>query len=199
MQTDLASIDPTAGDKRIINELLGGLSLAPYGIFLLLSAYAFSQGWINWETNGGPPFLGGVLALLLDKLIRWYYKKKYNFVFEFHKRKPERTDPSTTTIILGILAIVGLLAAWFVDAKLHMQIRLMPLWFGLFVFFRGIDWGKKGWIGYGLIHVLLSMLPIGMSVMPLVFNTSSNNQYFGIEGIYELSAMGIVITVRVKS
>lgn len=194
MQSNSAVIEATTGNKKIINELFGGLSLAPYGIFLLLSAYAFAQGWLNWETNGGPPYLGGVLAWLIDKLIRWFYRKKYNFAFGIDKSDKK----SKTSIIMGILiflSFIGLLVSWYVDANFHFQIRFMPLWFGFFVCLRGIDWLQKGWVGYGLTHVLSGIVPIGMSVMPLVLGVSSNNPYFGLEGVYELFAMGVVIII----
>ncbi len=193
MQSNFAVIEATHGDKKIINELYGGLSLAPYGIFLLLSAYAFAQGWLNWETNGGPPYLGGILAWLVDKLIRRYYRKKYNFAFEIDQDKSNKESQSSIQVIVAIVAVIGLLVTWYLDENLHSPIRFMPLWFGFFVCLRGIDWLRKRWTGFGLFHVLLGIIPIGMSVAPLVLGISSENQYFGFEGIYELSAMGIVI------
>jgi hypothetical protein len=195
MQSNSAVIEATRGNKQIIDELFGGLSLAPYGVFLLLSAYAFNIGWLNWETNGGPPYLGGVLAWIIDRLIRWFYRKKYNFVFDIDKPNEERIDLSRLKVILVVVALIGLLVTWYLDASFHFQIRFMPLWFGVFVCLRGIDWLQKGWTGYGLTHILLGILPIGMSVMPMILGISSDNQYFGMEGIYELSAMGIVIII----
>lgn len=193
MQSNSAVIEATTGDKKIINELFGGLTIAPYGIFLLLSAYAFSQGWLSWETNGGPPYLGGVLAWLIDRLISWYYRKKYNFVFEIDQEKSNRESKSNLKGIIAVIALIGLLVTWYLDENIHSQIRFMPLWFGLFVCLRGIDWFQKRWTGFGLFHILLGIIPIGMSFAPLVLGISSENQYFGLEGIYELSAMGVII------
>jgi hypothetical protein len=195
MQPNSAVIEATTGDKKIINELFGGLSIAPYGIFLLLSAYAFSQGWLDWETNGGPPYLGGVLAWLIDRLVRWYYRKKYGFTFEIHQPKSGGDSQSGLKGIIAVVAFIGLLVTWYLDANFHSPIRFMPFWFGLFVCLRGADWLQKRWTGFGLFHILLGIIPIGMSVAPLVLGISSENQYFGLEGIYELSAMGVVIIV----
>ena len=195
MRSNSAVIQTTRGDKQIINELFGGLSLAPYGIFLLLSAYAFNVGWLNWETNGGPPYLGGILAWVIDRLIRWFYRKKYNFLFDIDKPQENRAKLSKTKVTLTILGLVGLLVTWYLDANFHFQIRFMPLWFDLFVCLRGIGWLQKEWTGYGLTHILLGIIPIGLSTMPFILGISSDNQYFGLEGVYELSAMGIVIVI----
>lgn len=194
MQSNSTVIETITGDKSILKELFGGLSIAPYGIFLLLSTCAFSQGWLHWETNGGPPFLGGVAAWALDKLIRRYYRWKYNFVFDIDKSKYEKSGPPMA-MPPALLMIAGILIAWYVDAKLHSQIRWMPLGLGVFVCLRGIEWLRKNWTGYGLIHTALGLLPIGLSVMPLVLGISSNNPLFGLEGIYELTAMGVVIII----
>jgi len=193
MHSNSAVIETTTGDKAIINELLGGLSLAPYGIFLLLSAYAFSVGWLNWKTNGGPPYLGGVLAWLIDRLIRWYYRKKYNFTFEIPQSRSNQESQSNIKGIVVIVAVIGLFVTWYLDENLHSQIRFIPLWFGFCVLLRGMDWLQKRWTGFGLFHILFGIIPIGMSVAPLILGISSDNQYFGLEGIYELSAMGVVI------
>jgi hypothetical protein len=194
MQSNSVVIDASTGDKKIINELFGGLSLAPYGIFLLLSAYAFAQGWLNWETNGGPPYLGGIFAWLMDKLIRRFYRKKYNFAFGIDP-SDKKDKTLTKTGLFLLLSFVVLLIFWYVDATFHFNIRFMPLWFGLFVCLRGIDWLKKGWARYGLTHVLSGIFPICMSVLPFILGVSSNNQYFGVEGIYELTTMGVVILI----
>ena len=195
MQSNPEVFEAITGDKKIINELFGGLALAPYGIFLLGSAYAFAQGWLNWETNGSPPYLGGVLAWLLDKLIRWYYRKKYNFVFEINQTKANDNKQAKIIAVFAIVAGIGLLVTWYMDKNIHSQIRFMPLWFGFFVCLRGMDWYQKRWTGFGILHIFLGMIPIGMSVTPLVLGISPENQYFGVEGIYELSAMGMVIIV----
>jgi hypothetical protein len=71
----------------------------------------------------------------------------------------------------------------------------MPLRFGIFVCLRGINWIQKAWTGYGLMHILLGVIPIGLSVMPIILGISSDNQFFGLEGIYELLAMGTVIII----
>lgn len=194
MQSNSAAVQAIKGDKQIISELFGGLSLAPYGIYLLLSAYAFYAGWLDWETNGGTPYLGSALAWIIDRLIRLFYRKKYDFVFDIDKPITKRADSSRPKIILVIVAL-GLLVAWYLDANYHLQIRLSPLWFGILVGLRGIDWLQKKWTGYGLTHILLSIIPIGLGFMPLVLGISTDNQYFGLEGIYELSAMGIVIII----
>lgn len=195
MQSE-STIEVETGDKNIIHELFGGLSLAPYGIFLLLSAYAFAQGWLNWETNAGPPYLGGVLAWLFDRLIRWYYRKKYNFTFFSDIREAQKKGIQTFAkgglILVGL---IGLFATWYLDANFHSRIRFMPLWFGLFVCLRGMDWLRKRWVGLGSLHIALGVVPIAMSIMPLILGVSSENKYFGLEGIYELSAMGLVIIV----
>lgn len=193
MQSNSAVIEATTGDKKIINELFGGLSIAPYGIFLLLSAYAFSQGWLDWETNGGPPYLGGALAWLIDTLIRWYYRKKYGFTFEIHQPNSSGNSQSSVKRVIEIVAFIGLLVTWYLDVNLHSQVRFMPLWLGLFVCLRGVDWLHKRWTAFGLFHILLGVIPIGMSIAPLILGISPDNQYFGLEGVYELSAMGIVI------
>lgn len=195
MQSNSVVIEATTGNKKIINELFGGLSIAPYGIFLLLSAYAFSVGWLNWETNGGPPYLGGVLAWLIDRLIRWYYRKKYGFTFEIHQSKSSGDSQSGLKGAIAIVAFIGLLVTWYLDENLHSQIRFMPLWFGFFVCLRGVDWLQKRWTGFGSFHFLLGVIPIVVSLAPLVLGISSENQYFGLEGIYELSTMGVVIIV----
>lgn len=191
MHFDSAIIEVTTGDKKI--KLFGGLSIAPYGIFFLLSAYAFSVGWLNWRTNGGPPYLGGVLAWLIDRLIRWYYRKKYGFTFGIHRSRFNKENRSSIESIVAIVAVIGLLVTWYLDENLHPQIRFMPLWFGFFVFLRGVDWLQKRWVGFGLFHLLLGVVPISVSVAPLIFGISSDNQYFGLDGIYELSAIGVVI------
>jgi hypothetical protein len=69
----------------------------------------------------------------------------------------------------------------------------MPLWFGFLICLRGLDWLRKSWGATGNLHLLLGLLPLGLSFAPLVLKMSPNNQSFGLEHIYELSIMGIVI------
>jgi hypothetical protein len=195
MQTDTRAIHDSIGDRKIINELFGGLAITPYGIFLILSGVAFALGWLDWKTNNGPPFLGGVFAWIIERLIKKYYQKKYSFSFMDEKETNKYTrQPIISDLFAGLL-VAGLLLAWFVEVQFHPQIRLMPLLFGGVVCWRGIDWMRKEWKTFGLIHFLLGCILVGMSFAPLILNVSTETAYFGFEGIYELILSGIVIII----
>ena len=84
----------TTGDQKIIDDLFGGLSLVPYGVFLLYAAFAWALGWINWANLGAPLFPGIVAAWLLDRWLSQYYRAKYGFRFGLHKTQ---SDPPTSS------------------------------------------------------------------------------------------------------
>ena len=160
---------------------------------MLLSAYAYFRGWLDWETNGGPPFLGFALAWLMDNLIRRNYRKRYDLTFESEYPWPGAWSQSDGKGIIPIIAVIGLLLAWYLDVNLHSRLRFMPLWFGLLVCLCGVNWLRNRWMGYGFFHAVLGIFLIGLGVAPLVAGISPESQYFGFEGIYELSAAGVVI------
>ncbi len=127
--TDRGNYMPEGNDRGQLAELLGGLSLTPYGIYWALSAFAFAVGWLNWETNGGPPFLGVLLAYLFDRLIRFYYHKKYNYSFA---AAPSKTDNSSTRkAIITVLVVATLVVAWVIEKYIPLPMRLVLFLFGI--------------------------------------------------------------------
>lgn len=191
MTTPSTTNVPSTGNQQILQELTGGLTLLPYGIYPLIAALAFYLGWIDWETNYGPPYVGFLLAWLIDRAIRWGYRKKYHFSWSKNRSETgfSRKD------LLVILAGVAIVAAFIVDDNFPSPIRWMPLLFGLWSCWEGIAWYKRNWVKFGLIHFLSGLIPIGVAILPLLLGVSSRNQFFGADGIYELAAVGVVLIV----
>ncbi len=90
------SAEQEAAIRRQLGFFLGGLTLIPYAICLLLSALAFARGWLNWKTNGGPPALGYFVAMVLDKQIRRYYRGEYGYSLETSPEEDRKAKPAST-------------------------------------------------------------------------------------------------------
>ncbi len=181
-------------NKKILDDLFGGLSLVSYGVLALYAALALALGWVSWANFGAPLFPGIVAAWLLDRWISQNYRAKYNFSFGLHQAKS--TAPATSATRRFVLVFLGGLAlTWLVNATLPLQIRLMPLWFGVTVALRGRDWMQRGWTGFGAVHLAAGLIPAGMGVAPLLLNTPLNSPYFGSASLYELAVMGAALAV----
>ena len=187
-EDNVTSMTKNSSSRDHLARLVGGLSIIPYGIYTILSALAFALGWLDWKTNNGPPFLGYLLALAFDKLIRRYYDKKYGFSFDTTSTSTD-SRPMPTLII--VVVVLGMIVAWMIDANLHPAVRLLPLWFGALICYRGFAWLRTSWKHYAWVHLGLGILSVGLSFLPLILNTNSNNRYLGIDGVLELSLIGI--------
>ncbi len=172
------------------DNLIGGLTLLPYGVLVLFSALAFAQGWLQWEP-GGVPFLGLVLAALFDKLIKRYYLNKFDFTFDAN---PHASTPSRNKKLIGVLAVLGFLFAWFADANLHFPVRLLPLVIGIPLCSHGLVVRVRHRI-LGWTHVCFGILLSLSGFLPLVLNYSHDNRFFGIDGVLELSILGTAAMV----
>ncbi len=181
-------------DNRATADLMGGLSLIPYGLYAILSALAFAQGWLDWQTNGGPPALGLLAAWLVSKLINRHYRKRYSCSFD---GASSNTDGTTSLNgLLVVLIILCFVAAWFVDARIHPPLRALPLLLGSLIVWRGVVWIRaNNWPKYGVLHVGMGFSLIGLGLAPLILGVSSHNSYFGIDGILELALGGIATIV----
>lgn len=176
----------------ITRDLLGGLTLIPYGVYALLSALAFAQGWLDWQTNHGPPFLGLVAAWLASRLINRYYRKTYNHAFT---TAPSSSADRTTLRTRLFVVLLGLcfIAAWFVDARIHPSLRALPLLLGLFIVGLGIAWirAKKWPTCYGILHIGIGLLfVISLGLAPLLLGAPTENSYWGLDGVLELALAG---------
>ena len=192
MQSISSAKSISSHDKNIVDSLIGGLALFPYGIYLLLSAFAFLRGWLDWETNNGPPYLGFVLAWLFDWLIRKYYKKKYGFSFW---KNETSSHTSSASGVYGFLFFVAMILIWQIEVKFDLQIRLLSLLFGSAICWRGATWIKNGWNWQGWVHLLTGCFIVGMSVFPAMLNVPTDNKFFGFEGVVELTTLGIATLV----
>jgi len=180
------------GDSAIVDNLIGGLTLFPYGIYLLLSALAFYRGWLDWETNNGPPYLGFVLAWLFDWLIRKYYKKRYGFSFG----TDENTARTSSAFgVYGILLFVVLILLWQIDVNFDFQVRLLSLFLGAILCWRGATWIKSGWKSPGWAHWIIGLFILGMSVSPAILDVPTDNMLFGFEGVVELGVLGLAALI----
>jgi hypothetical protein len=189
------SLETDVPEKKIVNDLVGGLSIVPYGLLLLFCAYAFSQRWLDWGTNGGIPFLGCVIAWLLDTLIRWIYRKKYVFSFSRDTSKKNRKLASPIQFLTFLVFLTFLLASWYLDYKTQLPIRFLPILIGLPVGYRGIDWIRKGDSLYGQLLILFGVLLLAFGVAPWILHLPSHEMYFGPEGIYEFLLEGSLIAL----
>ena len=151
-------------------------------------------GWISWANLGAPLFPGIVAAWLADRWISRYYWTKYSFRFGLHQAKTG-SPASASTRRFVIVFLGGLALAGVVNATLPLQVRLMPLWFGVTVGLRGRDWMQRGWTGFGALHLAAGIVPLGMGVAPLLLNIPLTNPYFGAAGLYELAVMGAALGV----
>jgi len=182
------------GDQKIIGDLFGGLSLVPYGILLLFGAFALALGWISWANLGAPLFPGIVAAWLADRWVSQYYRAKYNFRFGLHKVKGESPAGASNKRFV-IVFLAGLALAGLINATLPLQVRLMPLLFGVTVGLRGRDWMQRGWAGFGALHLAAGVVPLGMGVAPLLLNIPLTSPYFGAASVFELAAIGLALAV----
>jgi hypothetical protein len=195
-EENVTSMTENPSSREHLARLIGGLSIIPYGIYTILSALAFALGWLDWKTNDGPPFLGYLLALVFDKLIRRYYDKKYGFSFD--KTSSLSTDPRPMSMVIIVVVVLGIIVAWIIDATLYPAVRLLPLWFGALLCLQGFVWLRTSWKSYGWIHLVLGISFIGLSFLPLILNTTSNNHYLGADGVLELMIIGAgAITIGV--
>ncbi len=180
------------GDKKILDDLLGGLSLLPYGALALYAALAQALGWLSLANFGAPLYPGLVAAWLVDRRISRHYWARYSFRFGLHQdRSPGSAAAATRRFVIFFLA--GLALAGLANAALPMQIRLAPLWFGLIVGLRGRDWMQRGWTGYGALHLVAGLIPLGMGAAPLLLNLPPGSPYFGAAAVYELAVMGAAL------
>ncbi len=192
MQSTSNAKSISSSDITIVDNLIGGLTLFPYGIYLLLSALAFYRGWLDWETNNGPPYLGFVLAWLFDLLIRKYYKKRYGFSFGTDE-KTART--SSAFGVYGILFFVVLILIWQIDAHFNFQVRLLSLFLGGVLCWRGAIWIKSGWKLPGWAHWITGFFILVMSVSPAILDVPADNMLFGFEGVVELGVLGLATLI----
>jgi hypothetical protein len=192
MQSASNAKSVSSGDRNVVDNLIGGLTLFPYGIYLLLSALAFLRGWLDWETNNGPPFLGFVLAWLSYWFIRKYYKRVYGFSFGNGE-----TESRTLSVsgVYGILLFIALILIWLVDANFDFQVRLLSLLVGGFLCWRGMAWIKSGWKWQGWAHLITGCFVLGMSVSPAILDVPTDNMLFGFEGVIELCTLGVAVLI----
>lgn len=182
----------SGGDKKILDDLLGGLSLVPFGLLALYAALAQALGWTSWANLGAPLYPGLVIAWLLDRRISQHYWARYGFRFGLHQDK-SATPTASSTRRFVIFFLAGLALTGLMNATLPMQIRLAPLWFGVIVGLRGRDWMQRGWTGPGALHLAAGLIPLGMGVAPLLLNLPPDSPYFGAASIYELAVMSAAL------
>ncbi len=175
--------------------LFGGLALLPFAFLLLLTAITFDREWLNWETNGGVPFLGQVIAFMLYKLIqRYYYNRRYGYVFDFTQKNIEKGEFKVKSMLVFVF-MVALLLAWYADAHTLLPVRLLALGAGGVLLMIAKNHAQQqntvlssGYLIAGTIMLLYGLLPLFLQVQ-------ANERHFGLEGVWELiaSAMTIVI------
>jgi hypothetical protein len=187
------SLETDVPEKKIVNDLMGGLAIAPFGLILLISAYGLAQGWLNWTAHGSIPFLGEVVAWLLYRMILWIYRKKYGFIFRNEMPKKDRKLASPVQFLLFLIFLALLFAFWYVDYRIRLPILFLPLLLALCAIIRGIIWIQKGASLYGQLNLLFGAILLGPSLAPWSLHLSTQNKFFGPEGIFELLSVGTII------
>ena len=171
-----------------LSVLFGGLSLIPYSIFALLSAWFFWLGWLDWQTNGGPPFLGFITAVIISKAIQTgYYEPSFGFTFAAKWLAPEKLSSKW----ISLLFFGALLGGWYVDVVIHPPIRIVILIIALAMFYRGLSLDDVVFESYRYLHLSFGIFGIGFSFLPGVFDVVTNSMMFGIDGIFELIIIGL--------
>jgi hypothetical protein len=177
--------------------LLGGIGLLPFAAYLFLSAWAFERGYLHWETNHGPPYLGYLAGLGLCKLVqRYYYRRVLRFSFVADQRADqEGAKNEGIPAALGILLLVLLLGAWYVDANYALRVRFLPLVGGVALLWYAFAHLRHTWEALFWGYWLAGLTLVGYSVLPLWLGPSWGWRYFGLEGICELLAGAIAVTI----
>lgn len=178
-------------------DMFGGLALLPFAVVFSLSALAFAQGWLDWETNGGPPFLGEVVAFLIFRYIQKnYYGRRLQYVFG-PPDPQSNIKPQVTRVAMVIMVIfvAALFVAWYYDARAYWSIRLLPLVAGIPLLVLG-EWHRRtewrilswGYLGAGGLSLLYG-------IIPSVLQVPINNNQFGLEGVWELITLSLAILI----
>ncbi len=178
-------------------DMFGGLALLPFAVVFSLSALAFAQGWLDWETNGGPPFLGEVVAFLIFRYIQKnYYGRHLQYVFEPPSLQSNlKPQGRRAAMVIIVVLVVALFVAWYFDARAHWSIRLLPLVAGIPLlvlgeWYRRTEWRILSWGYFGAGGLLLLY-----SIIPSILQVSINNSQFGLEGVWELLTLSLVIVI----